>query len=377
MTGKTNKPTQATATKSICLTLNAPPAQGPRTIVVLGVERGGTSMAAGVLRALGLDMGARAGLNHEDPRFLTDDSTRLTARIKARNAASDVWGFKLPKASLNLGFWQGALRNPRYVIVYRNPLSVADSWVQRRAGNVSDVLERIEAYQGAQRALISSGAPVLLLNYERALADEQSKQQCVQDLAHFAGVPLDHQARALSMITGDGKGYVNLPEHFFLVVPAPMPAGRDPIAIEHQPPLSEWLTCTTQKPCAFLRCVNDAPLPCGFWLQLDLEGQPLDWTSQPLRIFFNFAGAYFPGHCARPVVRPGRNLFWVETSGLARDLGFGIVSPPARLRLRALSYAATPEDMRDAPAAHLGGAAPPERQSRGLIARLGRRIGLG
>ena len=82
-----NKASAGTGTKKICLTINAP--EGPedyKTVVVLGVERGGTSMAAGIIRALGVDMGQRAGLNHEDPRFITEEdetgdrkSTRLNS----------------------------------------------------------------------------------------------------------------------------------------------------------------------------------------------------------------------------------------------------------------------------------------------------------
>jgi len=117
-----NTPTLATKEKNITLDLNRKrkiPSQ--RTVVVLGVERGGTSMAAGVIRGLGVDLGARAGLNHEDPLFLTEEQPRLANRIKMRNKETDVWGFKVPKASLMLDFYEKHLRNPYYVIVYRNP----------------------------------------------------------------------------------------------------------------------------------------------------------------------------------------------------------------------------------------------------------------
>ena len=40
---------------------------------MLGVERGGTSMVAGVVRAMGINLGDHAGRNHEDPNFLKDD----------------------------------------------------------------------------------------------------------------------------------------------------------------------------------------------------------------------------------------------------------------------------------------------------------------
>ena len=99
MVSDVNKPTLGTKVKNVCLVLN-PPRRIPvrRTLVVLGVERGGTSMVAGVLRALGVPMGDRAGLNHEDPAFLKDDPDKLRRAIRTRNKQHDMWGFKVPKA---------------------------------------------------------------------------------------------------------------------------------------------------------------------------------------------------------------------------------------------------------------------------------------
>ena len=173
MTEKTNKPTQGTKKKNISLRLNeSTVVPDLRTVVVLGVERGGTSMAAGMLRALGINMGDRAGLNHEDPMFLVDEHDKLRRRIQTRNRDNPVWGFKVPKASLHLPFYEKTLRNPYYVVVYRNPLSIVDSWMQRGAGAPVDVLDRIATYQAAILELIkTTKAPLLLLNYERAVQD--------------------------------------------------------------------------------------------------------------------------------------------------------------------------------------------------------------
>ena len=86
-----------------------------RTFVVAGVERGGTSMVAGVCRALGVNFGDKAGLNHEDPAFLKENTSQLKQAIKLRNEKCDVWGFKAPKASLYLDFFEKNLRHPFYI----------------------------------------------------------------------------------------------------------------------------------------------------------------------------------------------------------------------------------------------------------------------
>ena len=346
MSADVNKPTLGTKTKSICLSLNVPKRIPRRhTMVVLGVERGGTSMAAGVLRALGVPMGERAGLNHEDPVFLNDEPEKLQRSIRTRNQQHELWGFKVPKASMQLPFYEKTLRNPYYVVVFRNPLSVADSWRQRGAGDTVDVLARINAYQNAIQKMVSTTkAPVLFVNYERAVADEASKAQTVSEFASFAGIELtdELQSRAVGMMTGDGKGYVNLPEHFFLVKPAKFDGDRPAIELTEQVPehrdTQGWVAYEKPQPKIIYKLSDYPNLPRKFWLEIDLQSEGLDLSTNPIRFFFNFTGAYFPGHCVRPRVRKGRNVFWVETSGNAHDIGFGVITMPSRLNIRARAY---------------------------------------
>ncbi|WP_137702846.1 hypothetical protein [Marimonas lutisalis] len=375
-----NKPTQATPTKNICLRLN-PPKRLPlrRTLVVLGVERGGTSMAAGVLRALGVPMGDKAGLNHEDPLFLREGEDRLDRAIRTRNKEHDVWGFKVPKASLMLPFLESRLRNPFYVVVYRNPLSIVDSWLQRGAGQAQDVLNRINTYQQAIAEMTATTrAPVLFVNYERAVADDAAKQQVVEEFADFAGIGLtgDLRARAMSMMTGDGKGYVNLPEHFFLVQPGNFRGDRPALDLAEIEPghrdAGGWVLNEKPRPKIIYGLADGGNLPRRFWLELDVQAEDLDFTAQPVRVHFNFTGAYFPGHCARPEIAPGRNLYWVETSGNASDMGFGVVNVPARLNIRARAYSALDSDQ---PATvNAASAAPEIGQKAGLVSRVVTRV---
>lgn len=379
MVSDVNKPTLGTKVKNVCLVLN-PPRRIPvrRTLVVLGVERGGTSMVAGVLRALGVPMGDRAGLNHEDPAFLKDDPDKLRRAIRTRNKQHDMWGFKVPKASLMLDFYEETLRTPFYVAIYRNSMSVVDSWQQRGAADSPvGVLRRIAAYHDAILAMAEkTGAPVLFVNYERAVADEASKRQLVEEMAGFAGIELDHdiRARAMSMMTGDGKGYVNLPEHYFLVKPDAGFGGTRPDLplVEKEPEnrgTDGWVECDKPRPKLIFGLADGANLPRRFWLEVDLQAEGLTLAENPVRFFFNFTGEYFPGHCARPVLRPGYNLFWVETSGKASDIGFGPISVPARLKIGARAYTATEADAPDTGARAEGIAARPEGK-RGLGARI-------
>lgn len=359
-------PTLGTKTKNICLHTNVPRRMPPnRTIVVVGVQRGGTSMVAGVLRALGLPMGERAGLNHEDPVFLLDDTEKLGKAIRQRNRTHAVWGFKAPKAAMNLPFFDRVLRKPYFVVVYRNSLSIADSWNQRGAGHTVSVLKRISSYHNAILEFAEqTKAPILFVNYERAVADDASKRAMVDEIAAFTGLDADGALsdRALSMITGDGKGYVNLPEHHFLVEPRTMPAPRTALPLVEEHPeardMRGWVHHADFKPLITYAAASGDKLPKQFWLDVDYDATKMSLKDAPLRVFFNFTGDYFTGHCTRPPVQVGHNRFWVETSGNATHIGFGPMTLPSELKVTAQAYAADPADTRVALTADADAAGP-------------------
>ena len=356
-----NRAQLATSEKNILFSQNwaghLPP---KRTYVVSGIERGGTSMVAGICRALGVDFSDRAGLNHEDPAFLRDDIDLLAKRIKARNSEKDVWGFKSPKASLQLNFFEKNLRNPHYIFVYRNSLSIADSWIQRGAGNINQVLERTVIYHQAQLELINTSKnPVLFINYERAVASDKSKKDLVLALANFVGAETgkSYLEAALSMITGDGQGYVNLPKEYFLVSPVKEIPRREEILLDVEynakPMADGFLKYENTAPGQICRLANGHKIPKGFFLELDLNSGDLrNFSENPIRIFFNFIGKRHPGHCARPIISAGMNRYYIETSGNALDISFGVIKPPKKLKIDVKAFHAKKEDAKYAIAAH-------------------------
>jgi|SRR5665213_1451040 len=335
----TNRPLAATPAKKRCLTIN-PPITGEKhkTIVVLGVERGGTSMAAGMLRALGIDLGKRVGLNHEDPRFITTDHNRLKQVIAVRDREADVWGFKMPNAATILDFFEANLRNPYYLIVYRNLASVADSWQQRGTGEYLGAIDRgLELNRLIVEHLRRSKRPAMIVNYERAVAD---KNGTVDDVVGFLGLAVDDEAveRAIGIMAGDGQGYLNLPEYFFAVEPKPISPERATLATDSN--ASEiidadgWITFENMKKKLVLRLANGAKLPQKFWMRLDIDApRGVDLRTLPLRIYFDFVGEMFPAHCARPSINRGQNAYLVETSGMATAIGFGPLLPNTRFKL--------------------------------------------
>jgi hypothetical protein len=344
-----NRPLSGTPVKNRCLIINPPrPSERFKTVVVLGVERGGTSMVAGVLRALGVDLGKRVGLNHEDARFITTDPQRLKRIIAIRNQEAAVWGFKMPNAATILDFFEANLRHPNYLVVHRNLASVADSWHQRGAGEYLGAIERgLEFHRLIVQHLRRSKRPAMIVNYERATAD---KRGAVEDLAAFLGLEVGEQVieRAVGIVSDDGQGYFNLPEEFFVVRPNPLPADRPLLSTNSN--CSEivdpdgWITFDKIHKKLVLK-LADRRLPQKFWLTLDLEAEPhLDLTILPLRIYFDFVGAMVPAHCARPPIVRGRNHYLVETSGFANAIGFGPLVPNTKFKLSAQLLEALPND---------------------------------
>jgi glycosyltransferase involved in cell wall biosynthesis len=149
----------------------------PGCVIVSGMHRSGTSLTAGLLARLGVDMGTdlvpadRANprgyfedrdvvrfhrrafaerlppsdSGHADwgwtpdasvaPRDLDRWQADARGLVARRAATGRRWGFKDPRATIVLDFWHPLLPAPAYVGVYRDPTRVADS-MQRLGAEV-------------------------------------------------------------------------------------------------------------------------------------------------------------------------------------------------------------------------------------------------
>jgi len=143
----------------------------PRPVVIVGMHRSGTSMVAKLLQQAGLHLGDESvlmppaeensegfyehlgfvSLNDEvlnaagagwdcppppgvDWTGATFDAFRGEARsLAAPLATAGAWGWKDPRTSLTLPFWESAIGPLRTVVVVRNPLEVVTS-LHRRNG---------------------------------------------------------------------------------------------------------------------------------------------------------------------------------------------------------------------------------------------------
>ena len=141
----------------------------PHLIVVLGMHRSGTSLVTKSLEILGVDLGASLlppaadnpkgffedsdinrlnidmlnaiGLDWDSTRFVTKTDVealfdqgffdRAAALLHGKLSQGSIFGFKDPRASKLLPFWQKVVLTEKiqtkYIVVIRNPISVAKS----------------------------------------------------------------------------------------------------------------------------------------------------------------------------------------------------------------------------------------------------------
>ena len=149
--------------------------RSPNSVVVVGMHRSGTSLTARLLATLGVKMGTKfiaadransegyfedrelvrfhqkafretlqssadghADWGWTEGRYIESHEmakwSRSASRLVSRRCASkQIWGFKDPRTTMVLDFWDQLLPNPVYVCVYRKPTLVADSMQRLQA----------------------------------------------------------------------------------------------------------------------------------------------------------------------------------------------------------------------------------------------------
>ena len=192
-----------------------------RTIVATGVARSGTSMLAQLLDTAGVFMGLDLDeVVFEDhavaDAFASPDSGMLSRLIASRNEQAAVWGFKRPHL-FNGSFpaLQGMLRNPRFIITYRDPVAIA-----KRNG----ISEHFDARPGLRAAAadmlrcmdftLGLTCPVLLVSYEKALLRPVA---LVEELIAFCGVDVagDRRSRMVATVKANREEYIRSARRLF------------------------------------------------------------------------------------------------------------------------------------------------------------------
>ncbi len=186
------------------LHLNPVTAPENATIIITGIGRSGTSMAAGALHDLGVWIGSdwRPGIFEDQPtrlalyHFWHDMRADVIARY---NGILPRWGFKFPSLHNHMHppeLWQ--FRAPRMVVLWRDMMAVS-----ARAGVDPGVILAEQA--ALWRFVQAVECPVLMVSYEKAM---ENPAAFVSALAAFSGVKL--RAAAVEGV-GDARAYLEAP----------------------------------------------------------------------------------------------------------------------------------------------------------------------
>jgi hypothetical protein len=133
-------------------------------LIIAGMHRSGTSLAAALLQSSGLDVGKRlmgagefnpkghfenldfvefhrsvleslglheAGWTLQNHLELTYAQVQQAQAIVAQNQVAPVWGWKDPRTTLFLDFWARLLPDAKFLLLYRAPWEVVDSLLRR------------------------------------------------------------------------------------------------------------------------------------------------------------------------------------------------------------------------------------------------------
>lgn len=187
------------------------PAGEARTVVVVGVPRGGTTMVAGALHCIGVFMGDSIGNTYEDRPLSeaveAEDWERVSKIARRRDWSYDVWGWKRPSSFKYLDAVDSTLRNPHYVVVFRDMLSIAK---RRKMSMGFDVNQTLHGTIGAYRRIATfigeTSRPTMMVSYEKCLTN---KEVFLGALVEFVGCdPSISLSQAREFIQPDREDYL-------------------------------------------------------------------------------------------------------------------------------------------------------------------------
>lgn len=190
-------------------------ANSPRTLVVLGVARGGTSAIAGALATMGVYMGRGVSAPvFEDLELAmaieANKKEDALALIRQHDDEHAVWGYKRPSYCRFAVHYHPLLRNPRYLVIYRDPCAIANR--AEISGN-TDVLDTmrlaLDDYQCIQAFLSDSNAPAMLISYEKLL---QNPEHFIENIIDFCDLEVadTDRRKASEFIVPSPEDYVDL-----------------------------------------------------------------------------------------------------------------------------------------------------------------------
>ena len=181
--------------------LNTPTAGGVKdsaTVIVVGVPRSGTSMVASTLHKLGVFMGNRTDKAvFEDVEIASaiesSDKKQLKSLIELRNREHAIWAFKRPNVFNLIDKHLPLFRNPRFVVVFRDPAAIAKrNEISMHRDFLSELRTANEQTGKLVKFVSRLKLPAMVVSYEKALLNPEP---FIDALVDFCGIDANEQQR--------------------------------------------------------------------------------------------------------------------------------------------------------------------------------------
>jgi hypothetical protein len=201
--------------------LGEPVPRGAKTIVVIGVARGGTSMVASVLERLGVFLGDQAAAPvFEDVRLASaieaKDETLSRSIVDEYDAGHSLWAFKRPSLIDHLSTAKKLFRNPVYIVIFRDVLAIGNrNALSMKSDALKSMKQSLRQYEVVRQFVESEHPSALLVSNEKAVIHPQT---FVGELVDWLGLEVSDEklSAAADSIVVDHPQYLNVSRLQFL-----------------------------------------------------------------------------------------------------------------------------------------------------------------
>lgn len=166
-----------------------------KTYIVLGNMRGGTSMVAGTMRILGINMGDNIDPhNHEDLDLQHRHYLHMRDLVAKKNEEHNVWGWKDPMLIDQIYdvIDLCPLRHPIFIVVHRDAVATTQALVREEGWGWHLAFNHVAAQTIRLFDFQSSYPNHISISYEKSLADPKSLVDKM--ISHF-GLEVDEETR--------------------------------------------------------------------------------------------------------------------------------------------------------------------------------------
>ncbi|HFU75603.1 MAG TPA: hypothetical protein ENK66_05080 [Arcobacter sp.] len=186
-----------------------------KTLIVLGVARGGTSLLAGTLDHLGIFTGKLSGDPIFEDLYLANAFEKKkideAKKIIQQYNKHDIWSFKRPGLIDYITELDSLCRNPIYLIVFKDIFSISNRNSISMKLNIVDGLKKAQEGYGKILSFIEKNNPnAFLLSYEKIM---ENKEHFIDILVNLIGKEKSTEESrlcALNFIEPNPKNYLDV-----------------------------------------------------------------------------------------------------------------------------------------------------------------------